>query len=889
MAKPVNVSVFGSLLRRHRLAAGLTQAALAERAGLAERTVQDLERGVARPLRETVRRLVAALDPTPEACVQFEAAISAPRRHAGPTTRPRRRGEPPVAPDGGIEVPATVSRDARSHNLPRQATPLLGRNQEVRAVCSLLLRDGVQLVTLTGPPGSGKTRLGIQVAADLLDRFEDGAYFVDLAPISDPGLVVSTIAQVLGVQHGVGRPLLDDIVDSLRGRRLVLVLDNFEQILAAAAVADTLVRACPRLSILVTSRAPLQVRSEHEYPVPPLALPDSRRSFTPEALARYGAVALFVERATAIKPDFVLNNANAPVVAEVCARLDGLPLAIELAAARIRLLSPEAILPRLAHGLTLLTGGRRDLPPRQQTLRGAIAWSYDLLPAAKQRLFRRLSVFIGGATLDAAEAVCHDDPKSRAEPALSVAKGQAARVDLLDAIASLVDSNLMRSEELLVGEPRFWMLETIREYGLEQLGAAGEEATVRRRHLGWCADLAERCQSGIFGPDGPDLLDRLAAELDNFRSALTWSLTDPTFRSARTGLRLASALHELWFFRDHMAEGQHWLEQTLAADDARGEPIDQPRPLLANRAGLFGAHPRVNALNAIGDLRLQQNMANDATIPSAEALALARTVGDRVGEAHALIQLGMSARMLGDVDRARTLHDEALSLARSLDDKLVAWRSLITVGRTLAMLRDYDGAWWHLEECLAMARSMGHVWGTANSLRMLGRLALQEGKLDRAAALIEESLPFLSRMGDLRTTRQLLWDLGWIALADKDPRRAGARFCESLKLSLEASVRREIPRCVDGLVAASMQMASSAPRSTRAAWLLGASATMRETYGGAIHGDEQPLLDQAVAAIRSILGEEAYDVAQAEGRSLSFGRAIELTLALAAEIQTADL
>jgi hypothetical protein len=295
----------------------------------------------------------------------------------------------------------------------------------------------------------------------------------------------------------------------------------------------------------------------------------------------------------------------------------------------------------------------------------------------------------------------------------------------------------------------------------------------------------------------------------------------------------------------------------------------------------------VNALNAIGDLHLQQAMANDATSPSAEALALARTVGDRVGEAHALIQLGMSARMLGEVDSARTLHDEALSLARSLGDRFVTWRALITTGRTLAMLGDDDGAWRHLEESLAMARSMGHVWGTANSLRMLGRLALQEGKRDRAAALIEESLPYLSRMGDLRTTRQSLWDLGLIALAEQDPRRAGARFCESLKLSSEASVRREIPRCVDGLVAASMQLTSSAPQATRAACLLGASATMRETYGTASYRDEQPLLDQAVAATRSILGEQAYDVAQAEGRSLAVGRAIELALALAAEIQAA--
>jgi len=343
------------------------------------------------------------------------------------------------------DFPALVSLEARPHNLPLQTTPLLGRDQAVEAVSSLLLRDDVRLVTLTGPGGTGKTRLSLQVAADVLDRFENGAFFVELAPISDPALVLSTIAQVLSVQAAGGRPLLDVLVDSLRDRQLLLVLDNFEQVLAAATVVNALLRGCPGLRVLVTSRAALQLRGEHEYPVSPLALPDSARTYAPEALSQYGAVALFIERATAIKPDFAVTNANAPAVAEICVRLDGLPLAIELAAARIRLLSPEAMLPRLGHGLGLLTGGRRDLPARQQTLRGAIAWSYDLLSAAEQLLFRQLSVFVGGFTLDAAEVVCTIDDD--------------LGPDVFEGVALLVDSNLVRSEELIVGEPRFWMLE----------------------------------------------------------------------------------------------------------------------------------------------------------------------------------------------------------------------------------------------------------------------------------------------------------------------------------------------------------------------------------------------------------------------------------------------
>jgi predicted ATPase/class 3 adenylate cyclase len=773
------------------------------------------------------------------------------------------------------DFPPLASLNTRPHNLPLQTTPLIGRDQAVQAVRNLLLREDVRLVTLTGPGGTGKTRLSLQVAADLLDRFEDGAFFVELAPISDPTLVLSTMAQVLGVQAAGGRPLLDVLIESLRGRQLLLVLDNFEQVLPAATVVDSLLRGCPRSCMLVTSRAALQLRGEHEYPVPPLALPDSGRASTPEALSQYGAVALFIERATAIKPDFAVTNANAPAVAEICARLDGLPLAIELAAARIRLLSPEAMLPRLGHGLTLLTGGRRDLPARQQTLRNAIAWSYDLLSEAERGLFRQLGVFSGGFTLEAAQAIWTDSSD--------------VELDVLDGVGSLVENNLVRPIDGHSGEPRFGMLEMIREYAVERLAAAGEEATVCRRHLEWCADLAEHCRPGIFGPDGPDLLDRLAAELDNFRSALAWSLTDPPSVNARTGLRLLLGLQLLWFFRDRMAEGQRWLEQMIAVDETRGEPTHPSRPFPAGPLGAHGTDLDVITLNSLVDLHMGQGRASDATIPSTEALALARAVADRVGEGHALIALGIFAQRAGELKRAQTLHEKALSIARSLDDGFLIWRSLHVLGGTLTMVGDYDGARRHLEESHAKARSMGHVYGTASTLRTLGRLALQEGKLDRAAALIRESLPLLATIRDPRSTRQAMWHLGWIALAAQDPRQAGQRFFDSLKLCLEAPARREIPRCVDGLVAASMKMDPLGPRTTREAWLLGASAMIRETYGTLSNTDEQTLFDQAVAATRSTLGAQVYDAAQTEGRSLSFDRAIELALTIAADLQAADL
>ncbi len=380
------VTSFGELLRQHRLAAGHTQEDLADRAGLSTHGIQKLERGATHPLRDTVQRLIAALQLAGPDEARFKtAARPAPRRH-----HPAR---------------GTASESTR-HNLPVQSTPFIGRQRERRALRDLLSRDDVRLVTLTGPGGSGKTRLGLKVAAELIDAFADGLTFVDLAPISDSALVMPTIARTLGVEDVAGRSHVDLLVDVLRRQRPLLVLDNFEQVLAAATILDNLLSLCAGIIVLVTSRAPLQLRCEREFPVPPLALPGSARGLTLDALSQFEAVALFVERAAAIRPDFALTTENAVTVVEICARLDGLPLAIELAVARLRLLSPEAMLPRLGHGLTLLTGGRRDLPARQQTLRSAIDWSYDLLTEAEQRLFRRLSVFVGGFTLESAAAVC---------------------------------------------------------------------------------------------------------------------------------------------------------------------------------------------------------------------------------------------------------------------------------------------------------------------------------------------------------------------------------------------------------------------------------------------------------------------------------------------------
>ena len=432
-----------------------------------------------------------------------------------------------VSPGLAADFPQLRALDSSPNNLPIQLTPLIGRERAVRAVMALLTGGDpspspgqARLVTLTGPGGIGKTRLGLQVAAELVGAYDDGVVVVELAPISDASLVAPRIAQALGMADTSGRPPVDILVERLRDRRLLLVLDNFEQVLPATSVVDDLLRSCPALSIMVTSRAPLQLRSEHEYPVPPLVLPEVGRPLSPEALSQYEAVALFIDRSAAIRPDFAVTNANAPAVAGICARLDGLPLAIELAAARIRLLPPEALLARLEHSLDLLVGGRRDLPARQQTLRSAIAWSFDLLDVPEQRLFRRLGVFVGGFTLEAAEAICSQDGD--------------LEIDTLDGIGSLVDASLVRLDRTTIGEPRYALLETVREFALERLEASGELSRTQRHHRDHFVAFAERAAAELRGPRAAQWFDRLAVEHGNL-----WAAFDPDpRRSAALRFRL---------------------------------------------------------------------------------------------------------------------------------------------------------------------------------------------------------------------------------------------------------------------------------------------------------------------------------------------------------------
>ena len=630
-----------------------------------------------------------------------------------------------VVPGLPTDFPPLRTMDVRPHNLPVQSTPLIGREAEVAAVTALLARDDVRLVTLTGPGGVGKTRLALQVAAELVDRFDDGVFFVALAPVNDPALVICSITQSLGVSDAGDRPLRESLQFALRERELLLVLDNFEQVVVAAPLVTELLAAAPRLKALVTSRATLRIYGEHEYPVPPLPVPDPAHLPPLEQLPEYAAVQLFVQRARAARPDFQLTAGNARAVAAICRRLDGLPLAIELAAARVRLLPPPVLLSRLERRLQVLVGGARDLPPRQQTLRGAISWSYDLLEPGEQTLFRRLAVFVAGCTLEAAEAV-----------------GQAIDdlpLEVLDGLESLVSKSLLRQDMRSDGEPCFTMLETIREYAAERLAVSGEEAALQRAHAAYYLALAEEVEPALTGPAHETWLKRTEEEHDNYRAALGWALRHGETRMA---LRLAIGLQWFWYFRGHLREGRQWLEAALAM------PGTVPPDL------------RASALSGTGSLATAQGDARRARESLEASLALWREVGDDAWTSRVLHNLGVLALLEGDEARATALLEESLALARDLDDPDFAQTGQILNLAYLAIAAlsrgDHARATELAQQSLALSRAVGFAPGISEALNTLGWVAVEEGDTARAALLLSESLALLRDTGN---RQGLPWNL----------------------------------------------------------------------------------------------------------------------------------
>ena len=740
--------------------------------------------------------------------------------------------------------PGQLATSTSNNNLPVQLTSLIGREQQVAAACALLSRPEVRLLTLLGPGGVGKTRLGVQIATELVDAFVDGICFVPLAPISGPDLVVPSIARTFGLGETGDRSLLELLKAYLREQQLLLLLDNFEQVVAAAPVVTELLVTCPDLKVLVTSRTSLRVRGEREFPVPPLALPDPKHLPAIEDLSQYSSVALFVERALALKPDFQLTTANAHAIAEICARLDGLPLAIELAATRVKLLPPQALLARLGSRLQVLTEGARDVPERQQTLRNAIKWSYDLLSTNEQRLFRRLSVFVGGCTLAAVEEVCE-------------ALGDVA-TNVLEGVASLIDKNLLQQVEDVNGEPRLVMLETIREYGLECLAAseeAGEAEATRLAHANYYLQLAEETEQKLRSAQQAIWLERLEREHDNLRTALRWLVEREEVEMA---LRLGGAMCQFWAMRGHLSEGRQWLEGILSGSNLE----------------TVSMQVRAKALNGAGVMAYTQGDYGQAKVLCQESLELFRKLGNRRGIASSINGLAFVAMVAGDYAAASGMFEESLVLFRELGDK---WNLADTLyfSALAASFRvdqtDTAAARSMVEESLAISRELGDQRGLAYSLNLLGFVSLLQGEGSAACPLIEESLAIHKALGNRQGIAYTSLTFGWFSLSQGDYVAARARYEKSLAVMIELDDRWFIAACLEGLAITAAQTSTeeSFASALWAARLWGVAEALREAISVPLRSFERAINEWGIAKVRSQLGEEAFATAWAEGRTMT--------------------
>jgi len=740
-----------------------------------------------------------------------------------------------VVLDLPTDFPPLKTLAAHRTNLPAQPTSLIGREQEVRTLGDLLLRADVRLVTLTGPGGVGKTRLALQTAAELLEDFADGIFFVNLAPVGEPTLVAATIAQTLGVKETGGQPLIECLTASLQERHMLLLLDNFEQVAEAAPLLATLVAAAPRLKLLVTSRAVLHLYGEYEFVVPPLALPSPRQLPPLEDLAHYPAVRLFLARSQAVKPACTLTDENAPTIAAICHRLDGLPLAIELAAAQLKLFSPQALLTRLEHRLTMLTGGARDLPVRQQTLRATIAWSHDLLATPEQTLFRRLAVFGGGWTLETAAAVCNADGD--------------LPFDILEGLAALVDKSLLRQTEGADGEPRFAMLETIREYALERLVATSEAERLRRQHANYYLMFAEMANRELRGRQQGIWLDRLETEHDNLRAALEWLLKHS---EVEPSLRLAVALWIFWNLRGYRSEGRRWLDEALARSEGA---------MIATRA---------MALNGAGALAHSQGDYAQASVLYEQSLALWQEVGDPQGRARVFNNLGRVVQDQGDYAQASVLYEQSLALWQEVGDPQGRVGPLNQLGEVARYQGDYARATALYEQSLALWQELGYKGGIAEALTNLGAVAADQGDYARATALCEQSLTLWQELGDKSGIAETLIHLGRIALFEGDAGRARALLEQSLAQFRELEEKRGIAECFEELA----RVAALQGQLIRAAQLYGGAEALRASISAPMSSEARSLHKHALAAICVQLDEATFAAAWAAGRAMPLEQAI---------------
>ena len=863
---------FGEMLRYLRRRARLQQRDLAIAVGYSESQISRLEQNQRLPDMSTLAALFV-----PALGLETEPALAERLLELAAVAR----GEAPASSAPRARPPAAAA------HIPTPLTPLIDRVRETEQLCAALARDDLRLLTLVGPPGIGKTRLALHAAASSGQLFADGMYFIALAPICDPALVLPTIAQALALGHTDDRPLLDMLSDALYNRRILLILDNFEQVLAAAPLVADLLKAAPQVKALVTSRAALQLSGEHLFAVPALALPAPQASATPAQLAEYAAVQLFVTRAEAVDTSFERSEENLRAIAAICANLDGLPLAIELAAARSRLFSPVSLLKRLhnasgARALHILIDGPRDLPSHQQTLRGTLDWSYALLHAEERALLARMVVFAGGCTAEAAAVVC-------SQPACGIDESA-----VLAGLQALVNQSLLNCDTSADGQPRFGMLETIREYAREQLDA-GTFAETAKRHAGYYLELARAAMPALSGAEQERWFRQIETEFANLRAALAWFAgEDPA-----GGIELIVCLRQFWPMRGYLPEGRAQIEALMA--DTRSAAIPLPT--------------RARGLATAGFLAYQQGDLPEARARSEAALGISQLLGDRRGMVDARLNLGSVAFYQNDYATAKALYAECLETYRGLGALPEAASVLKNIGlvakdqgefaqaidcftESLAIYRALGNqhgvaqalfnlavvAYWQSdfarsselsEQSVAAYRELGDRMGTAYALDTLGMAMSRQGDQQRARVLLDESMRLIREVGDRMGVALLLTDMGEAARARGDMAMARQLFGEGLVLSAQVGDKRRMAFCLEGLA-----QTLEATRGPKAARLLGAAEALREAIGAPLPPSERPSYMQAVEKVRQRCRNDAiFAGAWATGRSA----ALESVLADAIE------